>query len=84
MAQRSLRIENAPGTALLQIAWNGGGELPAALQGMFTSTAEAQRIIDAWSAGRREVEVEDRTKETSEETAEKRGPGRPRKEPQPI
>jgi hypothetical protein len=34
MAQRSLRIENAPGTAMLQIAWNGGGELPAQLQGL--------------------------------------------------
>lgn len=84
MAQRSLRIENAPGTALLQVAWNGGGELPAALAGLFTSAPEAQRVIDAWAAENREVVVIDNTRETAEETEQKRGPGRPRKEPQPI
>jgi predicted flavoprotein YhiN len=69
---------------LLHIAWNGGGELPKALEGLFTSTLEAQRIIDAWAATTREVEVEDRTKETTEESLQKRGPGRPPNSPKPI
>lgn len=85
MSQRSLRIENCPGTALLQIAWNGGGELPAALHGLYTSSTEAQRAIDMWASTARPVAVEDRTMETKEEEQTRRGPGRPPKAPiQPI
>lgn len=59
MEKRTLRIEPVPATALVRIAWNGGGEVPAAISGYYTSTKDAQRAIDIWSTnqGRPEVVV---------------------------
>lgn len=48
--KRTIRIEPAPGTACVQFAWNGGGELPDALKGMYTSPAAAKRALTDYNA----------------------------------
>lgn len=48
--KRSLRIEKVPASTLVCIKWNGGGEVPAALSGHYTSYLQAKLAIDAWLA----------------------------------
>lgn len=57
---RSLRIEKVPASTLVCIKWNGGGEVPAALQGHYTSRSAALRDIELWklTSGREEVKEE--------------------------
>lgn len=74
--QKALRIETAPNSALLQIVWEGGGQIPSELEGMFTSTVEANRAIALWESTHREVEVVDATKATAEEALLKQSAGR--------
>jgi hypothetical protein len=57
MDKRTLRIEPVPATALVRVAWNGGGELPQALKGYYTSVKDAQRAIDVWSTNQSRPEV---------------------------
>lgn len=57
MDKRTLRIEPVPATALVRVAWNGGGELPKALKGYYTSVKDAQRAIDVWSTNQSRPEV---------------------------
>jgi hypothetical protein len=71
---RTLRIEPVPASVLVCVAWNGGGELPQALKGSFTSAAIAQMAINAYLS---KVEREPIVAEVVEEP--RRGPGRPRK-----
>lgn len=55
---KNLRIESDPGSALVRIAFEGGGEVPDMLKGLYTSPADAQRAIEVWKAsGGRDVEV---------------------------
>lgn len=79
MTQKALRIETAPGTALVHIVWEGGGQKPAMLEGMFTSTTAAREQIQQWeNKEQRGVEVVDSTLKTAAEEP-RRGPGRPPK-----
>lgn len=48
--RRTLRVESVPASTLVKLAWNGGGELPEALKGFYTSHKEATKAIDAWVA----------------------------------
>ena len=47
---KNFRIEPAPASALVQIAWEGGGELPDDLKGSFMTPADAKRAIEVWKA----------------------------------
>lgn len=78
-AQKALVLETAPNTALIQIRWEGGGQVPQELSGLFTSKTEAQRAIELWESSHREVAVVDAMLTTVAEEIQKRGPGRPPK-----
>ena len=73
--QRSLRIEQAPASSLVRIVWNGGGEVPAALQGTYTTPTAAKQAIAVWEAqNKRSVEVVvKRPDEDQEMVSAKRG-----------
>jgi len=62
---KNLRIEGDPGSALVRIVFEGGGELPASLSGKFTSPADAKRAIEVWKASKdgRPVEVKVKNEE---------------------
>lgn len=79
---RSLRIEKVPATTLVRIAWNGGGEVPNALSGTYTSHASAKLAIAVWkaAAGRDEVEEESPALDEDKERQEARKRGRPAKQ----
>lgn len=47
---KNLRIEPVPASALVQIAWEGGGELPEDLKGAYMTPADAKRAIEVWKA----------------------------------
>lgn len=70
---KTLEIEGVPNSALVRIKWAGGGELPADLQGQFTSRAVAAARISEWYA-------RNPSRDPAAEP-QPRGPGRPRKEP---
>lgn len=55
--KRTLRIEPVPATALVRVAWNGGGEVPDSLKGYYTSVKDAQRAIDIWATNQSRPEV---------------------------
>lgn len=58
MAHKNIRIEQVPSSALVRCAYEGGGELPAELQGTFTSPRDAKLAIDVYMAKQnRDVEV---------------------------
>lgn len=64
---RSLRIErDQVHGVLLQIVWNGGGEVPQDLKGHYTTPADAQKAIDVWLSKNpdREVKVEEKPTNT--------------------
>lgn len=69
---KTLEVEGVPNTALVRIKWTNGGELPAELQGNFTSTMYAKARIAEWYARNphRDPDAE----------PQPRGPGRPRRE----
>lgn len=82
MTERSLRIEKVPATTLVCIKWNGGGELPAALQGNFTSHLQAKRVIDIWKINNDRLDVVEDSPSLDEdkERLEARKRGRPAKQ----
>lgn len=55
--RKALRIEKAPGTACVRFAWNGGGEVPHALQGLYTTHLAAKSAFQAWNAEQEEAVV---------------------------
>lgn len=65
---KQIGIYHVKNTALYKAAFESGGELPKELNGMFTDTTKARE------AARKYVQ-----RKWDEETAEKRGPGRPKK-----
>lgn len=74
--KRTLRIEKVPASTLLRIVWNGGGEVPAALSGSYTSHLSAETAIKAWMAANdREVEID--SPGPDEQKAEQKKRGRP-------
>lgn len=80
--KRSLRIEKVPATTMVCIKWNGGGEVPAALSGSFTSVALARQAINVWKlqGGREDVEEESPSFDEDKERQEARKRGRPAKQ----
>lgn len=48
MSEKQLLIEQAPGSTLLRIRWEGGGQVPALLSGQFTSVKAAEDQIALW------------------------------------
>jgi hypothetical protein len=55
--KKTLRLESVPQTACVRFAWNGGGELPPALTGIYTSPATAKQALVAHNAGLKEPVV---------------------------
>lgn len=78
---RSLRIEKVPSTTLVCVKWNGGGEVPAALSGTYTSPAAAKQAIAVWQAvnGKEDVVEESPPMDEEKERIEARKRGRPAK-----
>lgn len=59
--KKTLRLEAVPQSALCRFAWNGGGELPEALSGHYTSPASAYQALTTFNAQSKEpVQLEDR------------------------
>lgn len=59
--KKTLRLEAVPQTVLCRFAWNGGGELPEALTGHYTSPAVAYQVLRTYNASAKEpVVLEDR------------------------
>lgn len=66
---RSLRIEKVPASTLVCIKWNGGGEVPAALSGNYTSRTAAQRDIELWKLMNGREDVKEDSPPVDEEAA---------------
>ncbi len=58
---KALIIEPVPQSTLVKIRWRGGGEVPAVLDGTYTSAILAKRAVNTWLAQEdqqgRQVEV---------------------------
>lgn len=86
MTKKAFVISPVPQTTHVRVHYEGGGEVPAVLQGTFTSRAIADRAIkNYWlSFHYNEPQIIDVVAEEEKAKQEKRGPGRPKKEIQPI
>ena len=87
MDNKAFIIEQDNQSAFVRIRFQGGGEVPAKLQGLFTSRTAAKLAIEAHAAERYKDEppaVIDAIEEHEKALQERRGPGRPKKEIQPI
>lgn len=63
---KQLVIEKVEASTLVRIVWTGGGEVPDALKGSYTTRAEAQRAIVRWQAAnpeKAEVQVVEKKEE---------------------
>lgn len=58
MTSKALSIRKQLGTPHYVVAWEGGGEIPADLQGAFTTPVDAKRAIAVWEAANRKEPVE--------------------------
>lgn len=76
---KSLRIEAVPNSTLVRFAWNGGGELPAALSGTYTNRKTAEQAMNEWLATQTDREVVLEASKAEEQP--RRGPGRPPNKP---
>lgn len=65
--RRALIIEPIPQSANLRIVWDGGGQVPNALSGQYTTHAAAKQAIIIWLAEQPDREVEILTPEEAEE-----------------
>ena len=74
MSTKAIKIVRCIGTPHYEIRWEGGGEIPAELEGRFTTMADALRFLEVWQAANRTEPVEVKTPE--EPVPEKRR-GRP-------
>jgi len=71
MSNKQLEIVKGPETMKV-IQWSGGGQLPAELQGNFTSQGTAQSAIDAFKAKVRQKAIDNTPKaRTKKPKAEK-------------
>ena len=88
MTKKAFVIDTIPQTTLVCIRYEGGGEVPAELQGTFTTRQLAKDAITFYAYKRDGAdsapEVVDVVEEKEKALQERRGPGRPKKEPQPI
>lgn len=70
--RKPLLVEHIPGSPHYRIRFEGGGELPAMLDGAFTSPTDAKRAIEVWQSDARDEPVEVKV-EVREDVAPKRG-----------
>lgn len=78
--QKELRVVKRDTDTFFRIAYEGGGESPAELQGVFTNQAIADRTLmlyKAAKAARKPEEKPDSEKDIVELLNTKRPPGRP-------
>lgn len=68
---KALRVVPVPASSLVTIEFEGGGEVPDALKGNFTSVATARARIREWLARHPHRDPDD---------PQPRGPGRPRRQ----
>jgi hypothetical protein len=64
MVAKALKIVRVPNAPHYEVRWEGGGEVPAILQGTFTSVMDAMNHITVWEDTREKdepVEVKDLT-----------------------
>lgn len=54
---KQLRVEKVEASTLVRIAWTGGGEVPDALKGSYTSRAEAELAISRWLSANPDKDV---------------------------
>ena len=54
---KQLRIEKVEASTLVKIAYTGGGEVPDALKGSYTSRTEAELAIKRWQTANPGKEV---------------------------
>lgn len=78
--RRSLLIVPVPNSAMLAIRWDGGGEVPGALSGQYTSRKAAIDAISVWLSSQEDRDVD--IDKPREEPLPRRA-GRPRN-PQPL
>lgn len=57
MSDKALMIEKIPASGLVRVRWDGGGEVPGELGGMYTSYLDAKRAITVWMAQNRQVDI---------------------------
>jgi hypothetical protein len=86
MTNKAFVIEPDRQSAGVFIRYQGGGEVPGVLEGLYTTRQLAKDAIIAYLATQppRDVEIVDAQAEAEKALQERRGPGRPKKEIQPI
>lgn len=82
MAQREFRLTIDDTSALTRIEYEGGGEVPDVLKGLYTDGIEARKAIAAYAALKgREVAVVDRTQQTVDEAKDTKRSSKPEATP---
>lgn len=56
--KRNLKVVPVPSSTLVRVVWEGGGEVPDALKGQYTSSYAANMAILAWYSTKGAVEEE--------------------------
>lgn len=78
MSQKNFRLVVDDLSALVRIEYEGGGEVPADLKGLYTDSVEANKAIVAYAADKgRDIAVVDKTQETVEDSKSKKQTSRP-------
>lgn len=61
---KALRIVRVPNSTSIKVEWEGGGEVPAELQGRYTTPTFAKQAVEAYEAkAKRKITVIDKTLE---------------------
>lgn len=82
MSQREFRLVTDDTSALTRVEYEGGGEVPDALKGLYTDGIEARKAIKAYAAEKgREVVVNDKTQQTVEEAKDPKRSSKPEAQP---
>lgn len=70
---KNLVIEPMPSSALVQIKYEGGGEVPDALKGAYMTPRDAKMAIEVWLAANpeRDLEVIDKREQEEREAQER-------------
>ena len=77
MTTKALKIVRVHGNPHYEIRWEGGGEVPADLQGTFTSMTDAKRFIAVWQSARKDEPVQVNVVEDPVEKKRGRPPAKP-------
>lgn len=78
MSQKNFRLVVDDLSALVRVEYEGGGEVPAILSGLYTDSVEANKAIAAYAADKgRHIIIVDKTQETVEDSKAKKQTSRP-------